>query len=119
MIPRLAVILAQFNEDAGSCTNTAPPRTADRNDQPVTQSLWRPIETLPEGQLALLWAEYADPQYVVDSFTWRVERQDELVQETATRKVYEKREIREREWKHEGWSSTHWMPLPESPVETR
>lgn len=79
---------------------------------------WQPIETLQEDTLALLWCPYGDEPYEVDKFRWRVVREDELVSATETRKVYETRERHEREWTRDGWSATHWMPLPSPPPPT-
>ena len=82
----------------------------------MTQQQWQPISTAPENTPLLLWGEYVEDHYVVDRFTWLIEHYDELVSHTATRKVYETREKRERQWSGEGWSATHWMPLPDPPA---
>ena len=75
---------------------------------------WQPIETLPEGQEALLYCCY-DPYYCVGKFKWRIEEREELESDTPKRRIYRKVEDREREWSAENWSATHWMHLPPPP----
>ena len=81
---------------------------------------WLPIETAPEGQWIITFADWSEfPHIAVCRF--KNERRTEQVLESESvnakgrRKIFQEVEVVEREWEGGHWEPTHWMPLPETP----
>ena len=79
---------------------------------------WRDIASAPENQDLLLFCEYAETQIFVGQFRWIDEITDELVSESigksgARRKIYQEHIERKQEW--DGYTPSHWLPLPAPP----
>lgn len=60
--------------------------------QAMHSAAWRPIETAPDGEDVLTWAETIVP--------WSIECKNKL-----------------GKWERKRFTPTHWMPLPEGPNE--
>jgi hypothetical protein len=81
---------------------------------------WQPIDTLQEGVEALLFTPGDKHPIWVGSFRWVAHIEESLESESRNakgrRKIIQEYESKEREWDGEGWSPSHWMPLPAPPT---
>lgn len=84
---------------------------------------WEPIESLPEGVMALLWTPcdangeariFVDRYFIAKRLVEEVE--SECRNAAGRRRIIQERTVTDRQWMDDGWSATHWMPLPKPPT---
>lgn len=87
----------------------------------MSNTNWRLIGTAPADVWILTFASWSDVPIGVSRYQVRINTIERVERDTITAKgrrlVIAFEDVPEREWEGAHYEPTHWMPLPEPPVD--